>query len=235
LIDNVLVPHDLTASSDPGLHALRPLGASIGQVHVLHVLRRVDPGFPGVVWPTEEDEARKAHARRAIHDRLASAGLERVRVHLAFGDPATRILDLANDIGAGLVVMASHSRSGLLRVALGSVAERVARFATCPVLIVPAQVVTANRRRAVPAYARTPEEQVDALGAEITDAVAKHAGYLTAVRIGVPAGLPPRWWQTRLEGRLSEAGLVFVDLVVDPAPLGAAEILELRFEDRFAE
>lgn len=199
---------------------------------MLYVLRRLDPGFPGLVWPSEEDEARRSHARHELYDRIASAGLERVRVHLAFGDPAARILALATEIGAGLVVMSSHSRTGLLRAALGSVAERVARFATCPVLIVPARVATENRPRANPSDGRTPEEQVDALDSEITDAVAKHTGYLSAVRIGVPPNQPTRWWQTRLEGRLSDAGLVFVDLVVDSAPRVTAEILELRFEDR---
>jgi nucleotide-binding universal stress UspA family protein len=42
----------------------------------------------------------------------------------------------AQERGASLIVIASHGRSGLLRLALGSVAERVIREASCPVLVV---------------------------------------------------------------------------------------------------
>jgi universal stress protein A len=44
------------------------------------------------------------------------------------------IVDLATDERADLVIMGTHGRSGLTRVLLGSVAERVIRFAPCPVL-----------------------------------------------------------------------------------------------------
>lgn len=51
--------------------------------------------------------------------------------------PADGIVDLAKELNADLIVMASHGRSGLTRVLIGSVAERVLRHAPCPVLIVP--------------------------------------------------------------------------------------------------
>jgi nucleotide-binding universal stress UspA family protein len=45
------------------------------------------------------------------------------------------IADLAKELNANLIVMPSHGRSGVSRLLLGSVAERVLRLANCPVLV----------------------------------------------------------------------------------------------------
>ena len=50
------------------------------------------------------------------------------------GDPATMILNVAQETGAGLIVMGTHGRTGLERLLMGSVAEQVMRKAPCPVL-----------------------------------------------------------------------------------------------------
>lgn len=52
------------------------------------------------------------------------------------GDPAEEIDQFARDEGHDLIVMGTHGRSGLKRIWLGSVAERVTRTAHCPVLII---------------------------------------------------------------------------------------------------
>jgi nucleotide-binding universal stress UspA family protein len=54
---------------------------------------------------------------------------------LISGTPADAIVSLAKEVGAELIVMSSHGRTGLSRVVLGSVAEVVVRKAPCPVLI----------------------------------------------------------------------------------------------------
>lgn len=54
------------------------------------------------------------------------------------GDPATEILRYASRHAIDLIVVGTHGRTGLTRVLLGSVAERVVRGACCPVLVVPA-------------------------------------------------------------------------------------------------
>jgi nucleotide-binding universal stress UspA family protein len=50
------------------------------------------------------------------------------------GAPAKRIVEHAGETHADLIVMGTHGRTGLGHLLLGSVAERVARTATCPVL-----------------------------------------------------------------------------------------------------
>ena len=52
------------------------------------------------------------------------------------GNPAAEILRAANDNGAGLIVLGTHGKTGLLHVLMGSVAEQVVRKAACPVLTV---------------------------------------------------------------------------------------------------
>jgi len=54
---------------------------------------------------------------------------------MAFGDPATEILRVAKANHAEMIVMSSHGRTGLERILMGSVAEKVVRRAPCPVLI----------------------------------------------------------------------------------------------------
>ena len=59
-----------------------------------------------------------------------------VEVHVCNGDAAGEILGLAQQRNADLIVMATHGRSALGRVLMGSVAEAVLRKAPCPVLTV---------------------------------------------------------------------------------------------------
>lgn len=59
-----------------------------------------------------------------------------VRSVVRFGDPAQEIVALAREEGVQLVVMATHGRSGVPRVLMGSVAETVLRSLTIPVMMV---------------------------------------------------------------------------------------------------
>jgi nucleotide-binding universal stress UspA family protein len=52
------------------------------------------------------------------------------------GDPATEIIRYARDAGIDLVVMGTHGRSGLERMLMGSVAEKVLRDGPCSTLVV---------------------------------------------------------------------------------------------------
>jgi nucleotide-binding universal stress UspA family protein len=62
----------------------------------------------------------------------------KVRVHtvLAEGVPFDQILKVAKRLRCDLIVVATHGRTGLAHVVMGSVAENVVRRATCPVLTV---------------------------------------------------------------------------------------------------
>jgi nucleotide-binding universal stress UspA family protein len=230
--EDVLLPHDLTELSDAALVAVRALGARPGQLHVLHVLPRIEVRTPVLVWPRDEDQARVAHARQVLQRRLQGTGYDHAVLHVQIGDPASRIVELARELGVKQIVMPSHSRSGLARLLLGSVTEHVVRFAPCPVLVLPAAVTAP--RAALPAEPplvdQSPTEQVEGLACQILREVAQRDGHLTAVRIAVPPGREPSWWEEALQERLATSGIEFVDLVVAPASTAQAQILDLRFD-----
>lgn len=60
----------------------------------------------------------------------------KVRYHIRKGDPFEAILDGTEDFLTDLVVMATHGRTGLKRLVIGNVAEKIVRHAKCPVLTV---------------------------------------------------------------------------------------------------
>jgi len=72
------------------------------------------------------------YLREAAHQ---LAGLP-VEYAVRFGEPAEEILEEAREFGADLVVMATHGRSGVARLMLGSVAEAVLRRSEVPVVLV---------------------------------------------------------------------------------------------------
>ena len=56
-------------------------------------------------------------------------------LHARIGAPTKELLNLAVESDADLIVVGTHGRTGVQRMLLGSVAERVVRYATCPVLV----------------------------------------------------------------------------------------------------
>ncbi|MEZ4502797.1 MAG: universal stress protein [Dehalococcoidia bacterium] len=86
------------------------------------------------VVAAERSEA-DAHLE-ATRQRLLDGGAVEVRTQILEGHPGSAIVDAARDLGADVIVMATHGRAGLGRALLGSVADHVVRHASCPVLLV---------------------------------------------------------------------------------------------------
>ena len=87
------------------------------------------------VLDAEDEEARRNLAR--LTQRLESFTPPiRTRTALFNGSPAAALLDYEREWQPDLVVMASHGRTGLARFALGSIADRLVREGTAPVLLV---------------------------------------------------------------------------------------------------
>ena len=94
----------------------------------------------GEMWHTVSHESRKKHAARALRERLSDEKYAQVPIEILFGDPGHEITDFAERVRADLIVMPSHGRTGLSRLLIGSVAERVIRLAHCPVLVLRDQI-----------------------------------------------------------------------------------------------
>jgi nucleotide-binding universal stress UspA family protein len=67
---------------------------------------------------------------------IEASGGSVAQAHLDAGSPEVAITDLAEQIGAGLIVMGSRGLGGIKRTLMGSVSDSVVRHAHCPVLVV---------------------------------------------------------------------------------------------------
>jgi nucleotide-binding universal stress UspA family protein len=84
-------------------------------------------------------EATEHELRRFCADVLttSSAGASKTVYRVVVGKPAQEILRVAKEVGAELIVMGSHGRSGARKLFFGSTTERVLRETTVPVLVTP--------------------------------------------------------------------------------------------------
>ena len=103
----------------------------------------------GTAKPIKEAsaEAIREDAQKSADQFLAICGFprDRIHVHLAHGVEADQIAHLAQARGADLIVMGTHGRTGLLRLALGSVTRRVLHAAPRPVLTVGPGITSEGR------------------------------------------------------------------------------------------
>jgi nucleotide-binding universal stress UspA family protein len=136
----ILVATDFAESAERALacavQLARRHGAELVLVHVYMDL----PAYPeitaGQVVAIYEEQ--RAWIEAALERRARAARGEGLlaRAVLRTGPAASTIAETAKDEGADLLVVGTHGRSGLDRLILGSVAERVVRLASCPVLVV---------------------------------------------------------------------------------------------------
>jgi len=137
-----LVAIDTTSSASHVLEIACGLGKALGgaaELHVLHVIGVSNPapvmGAASLVTPTEALESGRGVLDHACVE-AASLFQGRIVGHLAAGDPWREIIQMASSLRADLVVVGTAGKTGLARMALGSVAESVVRHAGCPVLVV---------------------------------------------------------------------------------------------------
>ena len=125
----ILAATDFSAASDAALVEARRLARSLGaSLHVLHV---VDNMFMRVVLADPRDY--ETAALRQLQDRIP-AGDQATLVVERSDEPADEITSYARVHDIDLIVMGTHGRSRMAHLLLGSVAEKVARTAPCPVL-----------------------------------------------------------------------------------------------------
>ena len=85
----------------------------------------------------EHELERQARMRLdAEVEKIRSAGGAVAEAHLRVGAAHAEIVALAEEIGAGLIVMGSRGLGGIRRALMGSVSDSVVRHAHCPVMVV---------------------------------------------------------------------------------------------------
>ena len=136
----ILVATDFSTGSDEALDEAIEIGKPSGaEVEVLHVLELAEEfpfgmAYAGADYGMLYASIDKQLSERA--DRVTAGGL-RCTTKIVEGAAVTEITQRGRDIGADLIVVGTHGRTGIAHAMLGSVAERVVRRASCPVLTVP--------------------------------------------------------------------------------------------------
>ena len=131
----VVVPVDFSNESLAAVGTALDFASSPSDVHVVHVIPELNLAEAGVIWQEIDDTARSQHAVEALRKELSAEEYAQVQIDVEVGDPGHRVADFAKRVGADLIVMPSHGRTGLSHMLLGSVAERVVRLSHCPVLV----------------------------------------------------------------------------------------------------
>jgi nucleotide-binding universal stress UspA family protein len=139
----VVVAYDFSHSARAAMHRAIALAAR-APFHILHFACVVEPHGPlPSIGPGPVDYHYTERVQHALADELAmelgAAGVkDRVHffVHVRIGKPADEILAVARDVGADLILIGTKGLTGVERLVLGSVAEKVAREAGCTVEVV---------------------------------------------------------------------------------------------------
>ena len=135
MLKKILAPTDFSDISAAGVRYACKLAKDTGaeiiifNVDVLDESNRVDK---------REMEQHKKRLAEFVAEKIGDAGLGlKMRQVVDAGQPFGAIVDCAEKEGVDLIVMSSHGRSGLSRMLIGSVTDKILRGSPCPILVVP--------------------------------------------------------------------------------------------------
>jgi nucleotide-binding universal stress UspA family protein len=137
----ILLPIDFSDHcTAAAMHAAWLAKQSGGTVHLAHVIENpLDPIYePDAVehWVVVEHANKKAHELLEETARTCLPADCPRALHVLSGDPYPKIVELAETMGADLIVMGTQGTSSVAHLLLGTVADKVARHTSCPVLLV---------------------------------------------------------------------------------------------------
>ena len=156
IFKRILCPVDLSSFSLDALKLAVALAetndATLDVLHVIHnpfdeiYMTGITETDPALMEGYATEPQKRAKILRATEEsseillkqfcREVISGHIKVRYHVRRGDPFENILEGAEDFLIDLIVLATHGRTGIKRLVIGNVAEKVVRHAPCPVLTV---------------------------------------------------------------------------------------------------
>jgi universal stress protein A len=135
MFKRILCPVDFDSNSLEALRVARELAIrEQGTIQVLHVTQPIDPTVTSAPSIGQRSQEHVWRELRQIADKELT-GVDH-EVILRTGQPAKEILKAENEVEAELVVMATHGRTGMSHLVLGSVTEKVVRESSCAVLTI---------------------------------------------------------------------------------------------------
>lgn len=140
--DAVVIPLDGSEFASQAVPFAKAIAATTDRFVLLQVLPETI-AFRGVfgteIFSAEDvqranEDAARAHVDSVRHTHFSDS--ERVVEETVVGEPAEEILRSVDRHGAKMIVLATHGHEGIERMIIGSVADRIARAATVPVLLI---------------------------------------------------------------------------------------------------
>ena len=134
--NKILFPTDFSAFGQEALRWATVLARDTGATLIIAHVEEPPMAYGGgeMYFPSEEGD--REELRRALVKIVPTDPKVRFEHKLLVGDPASAIVEAAEEENADLIVLGTHGRTGLTRLLMGSVAENVVRKAKCPVLTV---------------------------------------------------------------------------------------------------
>jgi nucleotide-binding universal stress UspA family protein len=137
MYERILIPTDgSTGTAHVAMQALDLAEQYGGTLHVLNVVETHEGSLLSEVGGSQDELERSGQRAVERIERMAEVHGVGVETAVREGDPAEEILDYADEIEADAIVAGTHGRSGIARRLIGSVAERLVRHASCPVMTV---------------------------------------------------------------------------------------------------
>jgi nucleotide-binding universal stress UspA family protein len=141
-VKRVLAATDFSPGAESALQWASNLSAAFSaDLVIVHILDLSLAGVAGLptelaAMPAVDDLVDRFRADTKVEmDKMANR-YPRARTIVREGSPRTGILDMAREVGADIIVMGTHGRTGLAHIFFGSVAEYVVRHSRIPVLTV---------------------------------------------------------------------------------------------------
>lgn len=145
MIQHILMATDFSSCAQEALKQAVSLAQGLkAKITLLNIFETFFPSAdtppsaadsPGVYRWLENVKNEEKQKLRLTAEIVSREGVE-VAVLYKEGNPSAEIIRTAQEINADVIVLGTHGRKGLSHTLMGSVAERVARHAPCPVLIV---------------------------------------------------------------------------------------------------
>jgi len=138
----ILWPTDFSDASYEALQAANELAshfeAELILLHVVHPIAVVPGPVPGQFNGPAYQRSVEAHALKTLQDITKKKVSDHIKVRtgVLIGPAANAIVDSAIKEEADLIVIATHGETGLQKLVFGSVAEKVVRLTTCPVMTI---------------------------------------------------------------------------------------------------
>lgn len=135
----ILVAVDLSAAADAVMKTAVELGRALqAELHVVHIHKihagnLVEGGMADAGVLASQEIADLELKLESFTAQYAAAGIN-ITTNVYSGDPSLKINQVADQIGADMIVMGTHGRAGIAHLVLGSVAENVLRHARVPVV-----------------------------------------------------------------------------------------------------